>query len=336
MIGYDAIDPVPLQNFRSLETIGLGLVFRIMEKRIHAAHHQTEEKQMTSMPVYFLSHGGGPWPYVEDMRQHFAKTEHAFMALPGRLPAKPKAVLVITGHWEEEEFTISTAEHPPMVYDYYGFPEHTYHIQYPAPGSPELASGVKALLSKAGISAKEDADRGFDHGTFVPLALMYPNAEVPIVMLSLKSGYNPQEHIRVGQALQPLRDEGVLIIGSGLTYHNMSGFGRNESTPIAEAFEHCLSKAIEQSDPKIRNAMLANWETMPGARLAHPREDHLIPLMVVSGAAGADKGRSIFVDHVMKVPMASYEFGRNRLVGNEQNMLEGAGVRRGDHAGIYQ
>jgi aromatic ring-opening dioxygenase catalytic subunit (LigB family) len=265
---------------------------------------------MTKMPVYFLSHGGGPWPYVESMRQQFAKTEREFKALPDRLSAKPKAVLVITGHWEAEQFTVSTAKRPPMVYDYSGFPEHTYHIQYPAPGSPELALRVKTLLSNAGISAKEDSGRGFDHGTFVPLALMYPNADVPIVMLSLKSDYDPQEHIRVGQALQPLRDEGVLIIGSGLTYHNMRGFGRDESTPIAEAFENYLNNAIEQSDAKVRNAMLAKWEAVPGARLAHPREDHLIPLMVVAGAAGNDKGRPVFVDHVMKVPMASYEFGR--------------------------
>jgi aromatic ring-opening dioxygenase catalytic subunit (LigB family) len=265
---------------------------------------------MTKMPVYFLSHGGGPWPYVESMRQQFAKTEREFKALPDRLSAKPKAVLVITGHWEAEQFTVSTAERPPMVYDYSGFPEHTYHIQYPAQGSPELALRVKTLLSNAGISAKEDSGRGFDHGTFVPLALMYPNADVPIVMLSLKSDYDPQEHIRVGQALQPLRDEGVLIIGSGLTYHNMRGFGRDESTPIAEAFENYLNNAIEQSDAKVRNAMLAKWEAVPGARLAHPREDHLIPLMVVAGAAGNDKGRPVFVDHVMKVPMASYEFGR--------------------------
>ena len=265
---------------------------------------------MIRMPVYFLSHGGGPWPYVEGMRQQFATTEREFRALPERLPAKPKAVLVITGHWEADEFTVSSAEYPPMVYDYYGFPAHTYHIKYPAPGSPHLASRVKTLLSNAGFSAKEDSGRGFDHGTFVPLALMYPNADVPIVMLSLKSGYNPQEHIRVGQALQPLRDEGVLIIGSGLTYHNMKGFGREESTPIAEAFENYLNNAIEQGDAKVRNDMLAKWEAVPGARLAHPREDHLIPLMVVAGAAGNDKGRPEFVDHVMKVPMASYEFGR--------------------------
>ena len=264
---------------------------------------------MTRMPVYFLSHGGGPWPYVESMRQQFAKTEREFIALPKRLPAKPKAVLVITGHWEEQEFTVSTAEHPPMAYDYYGFPEHTYHINYPAPGSPALAARVKSLLSDAGIPVNEDASRGFDHGTFVPLVLMYPEADVPVVMLSMKSSYDPQEHIRVGQALLPLRDEGVLIIGSGLTYHNMRGFGRDESTPIAEAFEHYLNQAIEQDDAMVRNDLLAKWETAAGARLAHPQEDHLIPLMVIAGAAGDDTGRAVFVDHVMKVPMATYEFG---------------------------
>ncbi|PWF47825.1 dioxygenase [Massilia glaciei] len=261
------------------------------------------------MPVFFLSHGGGPWPYVDDMKQQYATTEREFKALPARLPARPKAVLVITGHWESDVFTVSTAERPPMEYDYSGFPSHTYRIQYPAPGSPQLAQRVRALLEGAGIETGEDARRGFDHGTFVPLGLMYPDADVPVVLLSMKSSYDPREHIRVGQALQPLRDEGVLIIGSGLTYHNMRGFGRDESTPVAEAFGNYLDSAIEQSDGAVRDRMLAEWESAPGARLAHPREDHLIPLMVVAGAAGADKGTAVFVDHVMKVPMASYAFG---------------------------
>ena len=264
---------------------------------------------MSRMPVYFVSHGGGPWPYVDGMRQQFATTEYEFRALPGRLPAKPKAVLLISGHWEETEFTVATAAHPPMVYDYIGFPEHTYRIQYPAPGSPELASRAKNLLLRADIPVREDASRGFDHGAFVPLALMYPNADVPIVMLSLKSDYDASDHIRAGRALLPLRDEGALIIGSGLTYHNMRGFGRDESTPIAEAFEKFVHKAIAQNDVEARNKLLAKWQAAPGARLAHPREDHLLPLMVVAGAAGNDKGHSLFVDHVMKVPMASYEFG---------------------------
>ncbi|MDQ9171847.1 class III extradiol ring-cleavage dioxygenase [Oxalobacteraceae bacterium R-40] len=260
-------------------------------------------------PVYFVSHGGGPWPHVEGMRQQFARTARAFAELPLRFPAVPKAVLVISGHWEAHEFMVSTAEHPGMEYDYYGFPEHTYHIRYPAPGSPEIAAHVRSLLGQAGIASGEDPLRGFDHGTFVPLELMYPQANVPIVMLSLKSGYDPLEHIRAGQALAPLREEGVLIMGSGLTYHNMRGFGRDESTPVATAFEKYLQDAISQTDPGTRNRMLIDWESAPGARLAHPREDHLLPLMVVAGAAGGDIGRTLFVDHVMKVPMASYEFG---------------------------
>ena len=264
---------------------------------------------MSRMPVYFLSHGGGPWPYIEGLKQQYAVTEREFRALSERLLSKPKAILVITGHWEEGEFTVSTSEKPPMIYDYYGFPEHTYKITYPAPGSPELASRVKNLLSNGRFSVKEDSARGFDHGTFVPLALMYPDADVPVVMLSMKSNYAPQEHIRVGEALQSLRDEGVLIIGSGLSYHNMRGFGRDESRPIAEAFEDYLHKAIEQDNSKIRNDMLEKWEAAPYARLAHPREDHLIPLMVVAGAAGDDIGRPVSIDYVMSVPMASYEFG---------------------------
>jgi aromatic ring-opening dioxygenase catalytic subunit (LigB family) len=237
----------------------------------------------------------------------FALTEREFAALPQRLPARPKAVLVITGHWEAPQFSVSTAERPPMDYDYSGFPEHTYRLQYPAPGSPAVARRVRELLAQAGIESAEDPQRGFDHGTFVPLSLMYPDADVPVVLLSMKSSYDPAEHIRAGQAIAPLRDEGVLILGSGLTYHNMRGFNRDASTPVAEAFEGYLHQAIAQPQAE-RNRMLEQWQSGPGARLAHPREDHLLPLMVVAGAAGADPGAQVFVDHVMKVPMASYEF----------------------------
>jgi aromatic ring-opening dioxygenase catalytic subunit (LigB family) len=261
------------------------------------------------MPTFFISHGGGPWPFVDGMREMFAKTADELRALPQRLPARPKAVLVITGHWEAHRYTVSTAAQPGMEYDYSGFPPHTYHLTYPAPGSPALASRVLALLADAGLESGQDETRGFDHGTFVPLWLMYPDADVPIVMLSMKSHYDPAEHIRLGQALQPLRDEGVLIIGSGLTYHNMRGFGRDEATPVARTFEDFLNHAITQPDADKRNQLLIDWEKAPSARLAHPREDHLVPLMVVSGAAGDDVGHRVFVDHAMKVAMASYEFG---------------------------
>lgn len=264
---------------------------------------------MTRFPTFFLSHGGGPWPFMEERREQYAKTAREFSHIPQLLPAKPKAVLVITGHWEADQFTVSTSAHPPMVYDYYGFPEHTYHLKYPAPGLPSLAAEVKERLTQAGIACAEDANQGFDHGTFVPLGLMYPNADMPIVLLSLKSSYDPAEHIKVGQAIASLRGEGVLIVGSGLTYHNMRGFGRAESKPVSYEFEAYLNDAVSQPDPARRNAMLVDWQHAPGARLAHPREDHLLPLMVAAGAADGDAGHRLFVDEVANVAMASYQFG---------------------------
>ncbi|MBI5265234.1 MAG: dioxygenase [Bradyrhizobium sp.] len=264
---------------------------------------------MTRFPTFFVSHGGGPWPFIDGTKEQYAKTAREFSLLPQRLPARPEAILVITGHWEAPDFTVSTSAHPPMVYDYFGFPEHTYHIQYPAPGSPGLAAKVKGRLVSAGIKCDQDADRGFDHGTFVPVGLMYPDADVPIVLLSLKSSYDAAEHIKVGQAIAPLRDEAILIIGSGLTYHNMRGFRRDESTAVSYAFEAYLNDAISQPDPRLRNEMLVNWRSAPDALLAHPREDHLLPLMVAAGAAGDDMGHRLFVDHVMNVAMASYQFG---------------------------
>ena len=263
----------------------------------------------TRFPTFFVSHGGSPWPWVDGLREQFALTEREFKKLPTLLPAKPKAVLVITGHWEADGFTVSTSAQPPMEYDYYGFPSHTYSIQYKAPGSPALAARVRELLSQAGISSQEDAHRGFDHGTFVPLALMFPDADVPVVMLSMKSSYDPADHIRLGESLAPLRDEGVLILGSGLTYHNMRGFRHEASTPVAQKFESYLNDAITAPDAQTRNDRLVHWEQAPFARQAHPQEDHLIPLMVVAGAAGQDIGHRVFTDHVMSVAMATYQFG---------------------------
>ena len=264
---------------------------------------------MTRFPTLFLSHGGGPWPFMEDRRVQYAKTAAEFGRLPQLLPERPKAVLVITGHWEADAFTVSTSPQPPMVYDYYGFPEHTYHLKYPAPGQPKLAAQVKALLTQAGLDCREDPNQGFDHGTFVPLGLMYPAADMPIVLLSMKSSYDAAEHIRVGRAIASLRDEGILIVGSGLTYHNMRGFNRPESKPVSYDFEAYLNEAIGNPDAARRNAMLVDWENAPSARLAHPREDHLLPLMVAAGAAGSDTGKRVFVDEVSNVAMASYVFG---------------------------
>jgi len=259
-------------------------------------------------PTIFVSHGGGPWPWIDDMRAQFTRTAQWFEGLPKRLPARPRAILSVSAHWETDRFTVSTAPKPPMVYDYSGFPAHTYQIHYDAPGSPELAAQVRKLLADAGLPNGEDAERGFDHGTFVPVALMYPEADIPVVSLSLKSNLDPTEHLALGAALAPLRDEGVLILGSGLTYHNLRQFGP-AGGPASEQFEDWLRDAVTQADPKARNERLIDWRSAPAARLSHPREDHLIPLMVNAGAAGADRGQLAFADTVWGVRMASYRFG---------------------------
>ena len=262
------------------------------------------------LPTLFISHGGGPWPWIDERRVDFAGTLQWLQQLPGTLPEPPRAILSVSGHWEEPEFTVATSAQPPMVYDYYGFPEHTYRIEYSAPGSPELARRVHGLLAGAGVPAAEDAERGFDHGTFVPLAVMYPNAEVPIVSLSLRSSLNAAEHIRMGAALAPLREEGVLIVGSGLSYHNLRALRVSAiAGPVSEQFEAWLTRAVADPNAETRNSLLSRWTEAPAARQAHPREEHLIPLMVAAGAAGASRGHLAFQDHVWGVSMASYRFG---------------------------
>lgn len=261
------------------------------------------------LPVLFISHGGGPWPYVEELRTAYANTERQLRRLPERLLVQPKAVLVISGHWVAPQFTVSTAVRPPMEYDYSGFPPHTYKIRYAAPGDTHLAGRARALIRDAGIESATDPDRGFDHGVFVPLGLMYPKADVPIVMVSVEASYDPAQHIALGRALAPLRDEGVLIVGSGLNYHNMRGFGLDSSFQDAELFTRYLNDAIALKDGRARDEKLREWERAPRARLAHPREDHLMPLLVAAGAAGGDAGRVLFAETVMKIPMTSYVFG---------------------------
>ncbi len=258
-------------------------------------------------PTFFVSHGGGPWPWIDGVREQYALTERALAGLAAGLPARPRAILVMSGHWECPAFTVATAAHPPMEYDYYGFPEHTYRIRYPAPGDPALAARVGSMLAAANIACGEDRARGFDHGTFVPLSLMYPQADVPVVVLSMRADYDPGAHLAVGRALAPLRAEGVLIVGSGLSYHDMRGFGRAESGPVASAFEAWLYEAV--AEPGQRDTKLLRWADAPQARRAHPREDHLVPLMFAAGAADGDAGTRLVVDTVMQVAMASYRFG---------------------------
>src|SRR5690606_7776586 len=194
------------------------------------------------MPVIFLPHGGGPWPFVDVFGgpDAWASLLAYLQALPDTLPAPPRAVVIVSAHWEESRPTVMSAARPPMLYDYYGFPPESYTIQWPAPGEPALAARVRALLDAAGIESGEDAERGFDHGTFVPMKVAWPDADVPTVQLSLVRGLGPGTHLRVGRALAPLRDEGVLIVGSGMSYHNMRGFGTARGEQDAERFDAWL------------------------------------------------------------------------------------------------
>jgi aromatic ring-opening dioxygenase catalytic subunit (LigB family) len=264
------------------------------------------------LPTYFISHGGGPWPWLDGpLRRSFDVLEESLRATAREIDPKPGAVLAISGHWEEPQFTVMSGAHPPMVYDYSGFPEHTYRIKYAAPGSPQVARRVRELLDRAGIAAREDAGRGFDHGTYTPLAVMYPDADVPVLQLSLKHGYDPEEHLAAGRALAPLRDEGVLVMASGLSYHNLRQFGPGAKA-ASKAFDAWLTQALVKSDPGERVERLLNWSQAPAARQAHPQEDHLIPLMVAVGAAEKEPAAVVYhQDDLMGgVTASSYRFGK--------------------------
>ena len=267
---------------------------------------------MKRLPTCFLSHGGGPWPWLTGaFREHYRLLEASLDATARELGGKPRAVLMVSGHWEAAEFAVMAGATPGMVYDYAGFPEHTYTIRYPAPGSPALAARVQRLLEAAGHAATLDPARGFDHGCFAPLAVMYPEADVPVVQLSLKAGYDPATHLAAGRALAPLRDEGVLIVGSGLSYHNLREFGPQAKAASA-AFDAWLQETLLQASPAERSRRLLQWETAPAARRAHPREDHLIPLLVAVGAAEDEPGACIYHEPAFfgGVTASSFRFGQ--------------------------
>ncbi len=235
--------------------------------------------------VLFLSHGGGPLPLlgheghlemVENLKVLVAKIE------------KPSAIMVMSAHWEEKIPTITSGTFPPLIYDYYGFPEASYDIEYPCPGEPRLAEKVHQLLSNAGVEAGLDNQRGFDHGVFIPLKIMYPDADIPCIQLSLVQSLNPTEHIKIGKALSGMESDGLLIIGSGFSFHNMKAFfapETSDSKNMNETFEEWLIHTCSNTDltEEERTQRLENWEQTPFARYCHPREEHLMPLHVCYG-----------------------------------------------------
>jgi len=264
----------------------------------------------TRLPAYFISHGGGPWPYMPETRALFAKLETSLVDMVRDLGEKPRAIMMISGHWESDCVRIMSSPNPRMEYDYYNFPPHTYEVVYGAPGAPELAQKTLELLEAAGIAAKLDPEYGFDHGAFTPMEIMYPDADVPMFQVSLLNSYDPEKHIAIGEALVSLRDEGVLIVGSGLSFHNLRLFRSPQAHAPSKVFDEWLWEAMAQS-PDARRERIVNWEQAPAARICHPREDHLAPLFVSIGAAGSDEAKRIYHDTDLfgGLHASSYQFG---------------------------
>lgn len=238
------------------------------------------------MPVVFVPHGGGPMPLLGDVNHR--ELTHFMQSLAADLP-RPKAIVVITAHWEEEIVSITHSAAPDMMYDYYGFPPESYEFSYPAPGNPSLAKHIQQLLQDHDIDARLDNHRAYDHGTFVPLMLIYPAADIPVVQLSLLASLDPVAHIAIGKALAPLREQGVLIVGSGMSFHNMRAFFSQEPsiTGKSETFDAWLTETLTASTltNQEREERLVNWASASQARFCHPREEHLLPLHVCWGAA---------------------------------------------------
>lgn len=215
----------------------------------------------------------------------------------------PSAILVISAHWEETQPTITSGQSPSLIFDYYGFPDESYQIQYPAPGSPAIAGKIGQLLKEQGIDAMLDETRGFDHGMFVPLKIMYPEANIPCVQLSLINNLDPEIHIQMGKALSTLRNDNILILGSGFSFHNLPAMisakpGKTDEKN--EAFEQwlvdtCTNTTISETE---RSKRLVEWEQAPQARYCHPREEHLLPLHVCYGI-GQSAAKLVFNDYLI-------------------------------------
>ncbi|WP_168012453.1 DODA-type extradiol aromatic ring-opening family dioxygenase [Halomonas salinarum] len=263
------------------------------------------------LPTVFLPHGAGPCFFMDWQPAGLWEPMAAWLGgLTESLKVEPRAILVISAHWQADTFTVNAQSAPSLYYDYYGFPDHTYHLSWPAQGDPALAAEVREQLAEAGIASAEEHHRGLDHGVFIPLKLVFPKADVPVVQLSLKKGLDPDEHLALGRVLAPLREQGVLIIGSGMSYHNMARFKRGDGPvdPDSRAFDAWLSETVALPG-EARASRLRDWATAPGGRESHPEEEHLLPLFVAAAAGGEAPGVKAFEDEVMGSVQSAFVFG---------------------------
>jgi aromatic ring-opening dioxygenase catalytic subunit (LigB family) len=266
------------------------------------------------LPVFFIPHGGGPWHVINDSfgdPEGYEELRKFLKTLGEKYSKKIKAVLVISGHWEEKVPTINFSENPNLLYDYYGFPEYTYHLTWPAHGDIKLAEKIEQLLTQNGFKTAREYNRGYDHGVFVPLTIAFPNPEIPVVQLSLIQGLDPQQHINMGKALEPLREEDVLIIGSGMSYHNIQSFFSNNPKvkEISEEFDNWLNGTITNHNNQERETRLIDWHKAPGASFSHPRSEHLLPLFICAGAGNSDQAKQVYSDYLMGAKISAFAFG---------------------------
>lgn len=232
-----------------------------------------------SMPALFISHGS-PMLTLEPERP-----AHQFLLRAAQHWPKPKAILAISAHWETDAPEVAATSQPATIHDFYGFPPALYAQQYPASGSPDLAQRVKALLDEAGLPARLDSERGLDHGAWSPLLLVYPQADIPVLQLSLQPDLGPEHHMAIGRALSPLRDEGVLIMATGSLTHNLRRIDRSDSGQIADWAQGFADWMAEKLDARDDAALLDYRARAPQAALNHPTDEHLLPLYVALGAA---------------------------------------------------
>jgi aromatic ring-opening dioxygenase catalytic subunit (LigB family) len=257
-------------------------------------------------PTLYVPHGGGPCFFMDDPQGMWTGMERFLRELPSSLPERPRAILIVSGHWETQGFGLTASARPSLVFDYYGFPPHTYQLRYDAPGAPELAARAAALLEGAGFQARLDPGRGLDHGVFVPLKVVFPEADVPVVELSLDASLDASLHLAAGRALAPLRNEGVLVMGAGMSFHNLRALGDARLTEPSRQFDAWLDAAA-RSPADERAALLSRGQDAPAARVAHPRHEHLLPMMVAAGASD-QPGRRIYSELVLGTMISGFAF----------------------------
>jgi aromatic ring-opening dioxygenase catalytic subunit (LigB family) len=266
-------------------------------------------------PTLFVPHGGGPCFFMDPSDPQGVHSDPMWhpmqdylAGLIADLPERPKAILLISGHWETRDFSVHVGDRPELLFDYYGFPPHTYTLRWDAPGAPDLARRAAALLESAGLATGEEKTRGWDHGVFIPMKVALPDADIPVAQMSLRQDLDPATHIAAGRALAPLRDEGVLIVGSGMSFHNLRVRGAQAIAP-SMAWDDALTQAVTDPDPAQRAERVAAWDRLPHAHFAHPREEHLLPLMVALGAGGNDAATLTHRSQVLGWTVSGYRFG---------------------------